>query len=92
MGLTIAQGFESWALKNKEARLLQKEESKDLSVYEGRVPIHQRLILLCYDFLESTQSFDINDLFNFQGNMFGQEKHIEKKKLKNLERIVKELF
>ena len=34
-------------------------------MYEGQVPMHQRLILLCHDFLESTWDFELNDLFNF---------------------------
>ena len=37
-----------------------------LSVYEGRVPLHQRLVLLCQDFLESIFDFNVSDILNLQ--------------------------
>ena len=35
-------------------------------MYEGRVPLHHRLVLLCQDFLESIFDFNISDIFNLQ--------------------------
>lgn len=65
-GLTKGRGFESNYLQLKRKRAKKLEHERDLSVYEGRVPINQRLILLCQDFLESVFDFNIGDLFNLQ--------------------------
>ena len=75
-------------------RARRLEESKDVSftVYEGQVPLHQRLILLVQDFLESTLDFDLNDLFNFQGSLLGMDKNMPRKKTEKLDKIIKELF
>lgn len=32
------------------------QRESDLSVYEGKVPLHERLVLLCQDFLESVSA------------------------------------
>ena len=61
-------------------------------MYEGRVPLHQRLILLCHDFLESTWDFELLELFNFQGSLLGLNKNMDKDKADKLDKIVKELF
>lgn len=59
LGLTVAKDFESRAEQIKAKRERMKEDNKNVTVYEGQVPLHQRLILLCQDFLESTWDFDL---------------------------------
>ena len=61
-------------------------------MYEGQVPLHQRLVLLTQDFLESTWDFELNDLFNFQGSLLGLDKNIKRERAEKLEKIIKELF
>lgn len=73
-------------------RARRLEDSKEVTVYEGRVPLHQRLILLTQDFLESTWDFELNDLFNFQGSLLGLDKNIRQDKAEKLEKLIKELF
>lgn len=90
--LTVAHDFDSAFAKKQAERADKLEQSKDVTVYEGQVPLHQRLTLLCQDFLESTLNFDINDLHNFQQSLQGQDKNIRADKLAKLHRIVKELF
>ena len=76
--LTVAQDFQSKTAKMQAERARRLEESKEVSVtvYEGKVPLHQRLVLLVQDFLESTLDFDLNDLFNFQGSLLGLDKKL----------------
>lgn len=75
-----------------EQREQMKEEAKDLTVYEGRVPIHQRLRLLCFDFIESTRDFTEEEMTNFQSRYFETEHSIFGSENAKLERIVNELF
>ena len=64
-GLTKAIDFTSQAKQIVLQREQMREDAKDVTVYEGRVPIHQRLRLLCYDFIESTQDYTSEELDNF---------------------------
>lgn len=73
-------------------RAKQVQDTADVSVYEGPVPVHQRLSLLCYDFLESTWDFELNELFNFQGNINELEKSMQDHKAEKMNRLIKELF
>ena len=58
------------------------------------MPVHQRLILLCADFLESATAakFKIHDLFSFQGKLTGLEQSMPRHKAEKLQRLIKELF
>ena len=65
--LTVGQDFHSKTAKMQAERARRLEEQKEVyfTVYEGKVPLHQRLVLLVQDFLESTVDFELSDLFNF---------------------------
>ena len=54
--------------------------------------MHQRLMLLCYDFIESTKNFDAQEISNFQRHFFGPEYMIMADRYYKLECIVRELF
>ena len=58
------------------------------------MPLHQRLILLCSDFLESVWDFKITDLINFQSEQQSIDDRSERQpaKVKLLNRLVKELY
>lgn len=76
----------------KAERARKIEQSKEVTVYEGRVPVHSRLILLCEDFIESTADMELNELLNFQGSLLGFDSSIKTEKAERLVRIIKELF
>ena len=91
-GLTVGMDFDSMYAKIKAERELKAKKIEGVSIYDGRVPLHQRLVLLCQDFLESTWDFELHDLFNFQNSLLGFDKNIRAEKLEVLDRLVKELF
>ena len=93
-GLTLGQNFASNHDKLKETRAQKQEREQGLSIYEGRVPLQQRLILLCSDFLESVWDFKITDLINFQNDLQSIDNKSERQpeKVKLLNRLVKELY
>jgi len=63
-----------------------------VTVYEGRVPLHQRLVLLCQDFLESVWDFGLSDLLNFQTSLKNTEASMKPEKVDILKKVTKELF
>ncbi len=71
---------------------MKERKNADMSIYEGRVPLHQRLVLLCTDFLESTWDFDIIDMFNFQTSINRVSDNIKEEKVKILKHLIKELY
>lgn len=92
IGLTVAKDFKSYYAKLKAEREHQDRRNEGVTIYQGQVPLHQRLILLCQDFLESTWDFESNDFFNFQNSIETYDKNISRAKVLIFEDLIKELF
>ena len=71
---------------------MDKDKSFAITKYEGVIPVHQRLVLLASDFLESTHEFALNDLFNLQTVMSDFDHMVDKEKASKLVRLTRELF
>lgn len=53
---------------------MKEAEKKELTKYEGKVPVNQRLVLLAADFLEATKDVDAYEMFKWRSNLHGKEK------------------
>lgn len=92
MALTVAKDFNSQVQKIANERDERAKKNREVSKYEGVVPVHQRLILLVQDFLESVDDFELNDLFNLQNLLKDHDQMVDKEKADKLVRLSKELF
>ena len=92
-GLTVGKDF-----KSSYAKLKAEREQRVLKItnvttkYHGKVPLHQRLVLLCADFLESTKEFELNELINFSDNIYSLDKILPIGKVEKLNSMIKELY
>ena len=73
-GLTVGIDFVSLYEQNKALRKLKKEENKELTKYEGKIPVNQRLVLLAADFMEATKDVDHYEMFKWRSNLNTAEK------------------
>ena len=92
-GLTVGIDFKSLYDQNKEIRRQKIEENKELTKYEGKVPINQRLVLLTADFLEAIKDVDQYEYFIWRSNFqSGEEGEMLKHRVSKVLNIIKQLF
>ena len=91
-GLTVGIDFVSLYDQNKALRKLKQEENKELTKYEGKIPVNQRLVLLTADFLEATKDVDHYEMFKWRSNLNTAEKEEHQNKVSKTITIIKQLF